>query len=226
MAIRAFLLDFYGTCVHEDDQAVEFIAKEIYQTSVLNEDIGEICKFWWAEYSNLYTSSFGKNFEQKRDIMTTAIHNTIENFRSTAKAQQLALNMFKLWQRPDIFADTKDFFEQSQVPICIVSNADKRDIECALSYTNLKPNMLVTSEDVRAYKPRTEVFNYALDKLNLRASEVLYIGDTISTDVVGAFQAGIDVVWLNRKNKPISPHLDETMVCSGLLDVFDLDIVF
>lgn len=226
MAIKAFLLDFYGTAVHEDDEAVELICNEIYQTCVSNEDITEISQYWWNEFSAMFTHAYGDGFDTKRNLMLNSIKKTVEYFNSTANPAQLAKHMFKLWQRPTIFTDTKKFLDKVKVPICIVSNADRKDIDCALNYHKLTPDLVITSEDAHAYKPRAEIFKLALSQLQLDPTEVLHIGDTITTDVVGAFQAGIDVVWINRKDKPISSHLDASMVCKSLMGVFDLNYPF
>lgn len=226
MAIKAFFLDFYGTCVHEDDEAVNYISAEIHKTCPDNVDISDINQFWWNEFSTHFSNAHGDNFDTKRNLMLLSIKNTIEHFKSTANPQSLSKHMFKLWQRPEIFPETKQFFERTQVPICIISNADRKDIECALNYHNLSPYMIITSEDVRSYKPSGQIFKSALKQMNLTSEEVIHIGDTISSDVVGAFKIGIDVVWLNRKDKPISDHLDETMVCKNLLEIFDLKYPF
>lgn len=52
----------------------------------------------------------------------------------------------------------------------------------ALSYHGLSPAGVFTSEDARAYKPRTELFNLALKKCGLLADKVIHIGDSISSD--------------------------------------------
>lgn len=94
--------------------------------------------------------------------------------------------MFAHWVKPPIFEDTREFFEKSPVPIFIVSNIDTSDIMDALSYHGLSPAGVFTSEDARAYKPRAELFNLALKKCGLSADEVIHIGDSISSDVIGS----------------------------------------
>lgn len=226
MAIKAFLLDFYGTVVNEDDEAVEFIANEIYQTSVSNEDLTEVCQYWWNEFAAMFSHSYGEGFQLQREIMIESIKKTVEYFNSTANPRELAKHMFKLWQRPTLFEDAKPFIDICPVPICLVSNADKKDIECAINYHELNFSMVITSEDAHCYKPRTDIFKLALEQFNLKPNEVIHIGDSISSDVVGAFKAGIDVVWLNRKEKPISSLLDKSMVVNSLLDVYRLPYPF
>ncbi len=218
MAIKGVFVDFYGTCVHEDNEAVELISNEIYETSVLNAGRRNICEFWWNEFSQLFNNACDNTFQNKRNLMTMAIASTVHEFKSSADPVHLAEFMFKQWQRPNIFAETKAFFEKCPYPIYILSNADRNDIECAVSYHKLTPQAIITSEDAFAYKPRKEFFTYALNQLGFAAYDVIHIGDTISSDVVGAFQVGIDVIWLNRYKKPVSEFLDKTMVSESLMD--------
>jgi putative hydrolase of the HAD superfamily len=53
-------------------------------------------------------------------------------------------------------------------------------------------------------KPDPEIFHHALSKFGLTADEVLMVGDNLLTDIIGAEQAGIRSVWINREEK--APH--------------------
>lgn len=50
-------------------------------------------------------------------------------------------------------------------------------------------------------KPDASIFEFALSKTGNQKSEALMVGDNIMTDVLGANQAGIKSVWLNREKK-------------------------
>ena len=58
----------------------------------------------------------------------------------------------------------------------------------------------VAARDVGALKPEPEVFNAALARAELDASQVLHVGDDPSADVEGARRAGLHAIWLNRHN--------------------------
>jgi len=58
------------------------------------------------------------------------------------------------------------------------------------------------SEDIKAPKPNPEIFNYAISSANARKSESLMIGDDWEVDVMGAYNIGIDQVYLNREASP------------------------
>jgi putative hydrolase of the HAD superfamily len=46
-----------------------------------------------------------------------------------------------------------------------------------------------------------------LDEAGVEAASVVHVGDDPDLDVVGAVQAGIQGVWLNRNGKPWPAHL-------------------
>jgi len=56
-----------------------------------------------------------------------------------------------------------------------------------------------SSEDVGFLKPSVHCFEHLLYNMGLKPSEVLYVGDSYSKDVVGAHSAGMDAVLVNSK---------------------------
>jgi FMN phosphatase YigB (HAD superfamily) len=60
---------------------------------------------------------------------------------------------------------------------------------------------VVTSEDVRAYKPRPGPFLAGLAALGLRADELVHVGDSAAYDVAGAAALGIDTGFVDRSRR-------------------------
>ncbi|MEF7437915.1 YjjG family noncanonical pyrimidine nucleotidase [Paenibacillus lautus] len=68
---------------------------------------------------------------------------------------------------------------------------------------------IVVSEDAGSQKPHEGIFDYAFDKLNHPdKSEVLMVGDSLTSDILGGIRYGIDTCWYNphRKANPTSIH--------------------
>lgn len=62
-----------------------------------------------------------------------------------------------------------------------------------------------SSADFGRVKPSTELFNAAIGEIlnaypNSTKEDMLFIGDTYETDIVGAHNAGLKTAWINRKN--------------------------
>ena len=68
---------------------------------------------------------------------------------------------------------------------------------------------IVISEDVGIAKPDPEIFTITLGKMELtQKDEILMIGDSLSSDILGGINAGIDTCWIKGngdKTKDIEP---------------------
>ena len=62
---------------------------------------------------------------------------------------------------------------------------------------------IVVSDEIGWRKPRRDIFDAALSRLGVRASESLFIGDRADMDVLGAQQVGMDAAWINRDGEPL-----------------------
>ena len=59
---------------------------------------------------------------------------------------------------------------------------------------------IIISGDVGWRKPKDIIFQAAINKLDIKASEALFVGDNYNADVVGSKAIDMDSVWINRKN--------------------------
>lgn len=200
--VKAVFADFYGTIVFEDGENVSKISNRIYETGN-EQSVSEIGSYWWNRFQKLFENAYGENFRTQRELETQSLIDTIEHFGSSEDGVKLSNEMFEYWVKPPIFEESKQFFDACPVPIYIVSNIDRSDVLQAIEYHGLKPAGVFTSEDARSYKPRKELFEYALEKTGLSPDEVVHIGDSLSSDVKGASSVGIKAIWVNRGNREV-----------------------
>ena len=57
---------------------------------------------------------------------------------------------------------------------------------------------IILSEDAGANKPSKDYFDYAFAKTNAVRGKTLMIGDNFTTDILGAQNSGVDVMFFNR----------------------------
>jgi 2-haloacid dehalogenase len=62
---------------------------------------------------------------------------------------------------------------------------------------------IVISEEVGIAKPDPRIFAPALEKLGIVAADVLYVGDSVTSDMAAARNAGMDFCWLNPNGIPV-----------------------
>jgi len=220
---KAVFLDFYGTLVHEDDVWIDEICGKIAVSSTVQATKGEIGRYWWDSFSSRLLPSYGDAFITQRDIELMALEETIAYFGSTCHSEELCQILFKHWQTlAPMFEDTLAFLRAVDIPRIIVSNIDRDDIEAAIHHNGLTFDHIITSEDARSYKPRSEMFQQALHISNLKPEDVLHIGDSLTNDIVGAHYAGIRAAWINRRNKPLPQHCTPDYTVHSLIELIPL----
>ncbi len=83
------------------------------------------------------------------------------------------------------------------IKLAVVSDAPAKEAWLRLSYLNLHHifDVVVTFEDTGERKPNPGPFRKALDRLKVKASETLMVGDWAERDVVGAAQVGMKTIF-------------------------------
>mgnify|MGYP003444703653 FL=1 len=76
---------------------------------------------------------------------------------------------------------------------------------------------IFVSEETGYQKPQIEFFNYVFSNVkNFEKSTSLIIGDSITADIMGGFNAGIDTCWFNRYNQTVDVSIQPTYVLRNL----------
>ena len=81
---------------------------------------------------------------------------------------------------------------------------------------------VIVSEAIGFAKPSPEIFNHALYRLDLTSAQVLYVGDSLAHDYVGAMQVKIDFCYYNRKNQILPQEAQPKFMISELLKLLEL----
>jgi 2-haloacid dehalogenase/putative hydrolase of the HAD superfamily len=202
MDYKAVLLDYYGTLVEEDDAELDKIIRFVAAHSPHAPSTEQVGRRWWQLMGTMCSEAHGPAFVLERKIEVESLRQVLHEFDVPSSADELVKPIFAHWQRPAAYADAIAFLGQLRAPLCIVSNVDDADLHSAMSQQGWTFAHVVTSEQCRAYKPRPEMFQCALQILGLQPRDVLHVGDSASSDIAGARGMGIDVAWINRHGKP------------------------
>jgi 2-haloacid dehalogenase len=129
-------------------------------------------------------------------------------------------------QRP-IHSDTLQALEilEGQCRIAVLSNADDRFLDPFIERLGIPFEAVLSSEEARCYKPRPELFHNMLKRLDVTPQEAVYVGDRQYEDVLGASEAGMRAIWLNRDRVALNPnltepdhHIDSLLAIPGLVN--------
>lgn len=84
-------------------------------------------------------------------------------------------------------------------------------------------NVVFVSEIIGHQKPKKKFFEYVSKQIKEKdKSKILLIGDSLTSDIKGAMNFGIDSVWLNLKNEERSEEIIPTYEIKSLAQIFDI----
>ena len=75
------------------------------------------------------------------------------------------------------------------------------------------------SDEVGCEKPSTAFFSAVLLAMDCSPDEALVIGDSLSSDILGANRSGIPCVWYNPEGKPQKPGIRADRIISDLDEI-------
>ena len=203
--LGAVLFDVGGTLVHPDwarlGELVEAETGALFTPNQMTE----------AFYAMLQVVD-SELIAQAHSKRTLEPHWTfLETFRSlgmdemACETMRTSLNVAHyerhLWCKPDPEASTVLVrLKRAGLRIAAISNTEDGRVNESLVLSSLASELefLIDSHKVGYRKPDAAIFQLGLDRLGLEPGEVAYVGDSFGHDVIGAQQAGLCPILLDR----------------------------
>lgn len=99
--------------------------------------------------------------------------------------------------------------------LCVASNGPYLQQKNRLKISGMLPYFsdIFISEEIGSSKPSEKFFNICMDRLNakteqtVKPDEVMIIGDSLSSDMIGGIQFGMQTCFYNPKTKPVPQGL-------------------
>ncbi len=141
----------------------------------------------WTRYQQIVLDSAGIKADQ--ELLAKVMKKAGELFKETA------------WVLFDDVLPTLKTLKQQKFAIGLLTNLAK-DMSSTCRNLGLEPylDVIVTSEEAGADKPNPVIFQAALQRAGVDASEAIHVGDQYKIDVVGARGVGINPILIDRYN--------------------------
>jgi FMN hydrolase / 5-amino-6-(5-phospho-D-ribitylamino)uracil phosphatase len=154
----------------------------------------------------------------RRESIRLALYRAGENPLLAEKAFEA---FFAERQRVDLFDDVRPALEflSSRFPLVSLSNGN-----ADLERVGLAPffRAAITARQFGVGKPDPRIFHAAAGALSVMPQDVLHVGDDATLDALGALNAGMQAVWVNRSDA-LWPHEAEPhLAVSNLTELCDL----
>ena len=206
--IKAILFDLDGTLLDRDRSLWRFIN---VQYGRLNDSLGHIPK---AEYVNrfieldcrghVWKDKVYQDLVEEFDISNATWEGLLEDY----------VTQFQFHCVPfDGLGEMLERLKQTGYLLGIVTNGRGEFQRRSIDGLGIRDyfDAVVVSEEEQLRKPQIEIFQRALDTLNVQACESLFVGDNPEADVVGAKNAGMKAIWKYNYGKKKPKEADATV---------------
>ena len=126
---------------------------------------------------------------------------------------------------PEVMA-VLNILKSMGVRMGVVSNTTNPGFmkENEMQVAGLKPyfEFAIYSSDTPYRKPHPSIFELAIESLNMKPEEVLFVGDNIFLDVIGAKNVGMKSAWINREHKNIPAGCEPDYELHSLEDLLQI----
>jgi putative hydrolase of the HAD superfamily len=138
------------------------------------------------------------------EIRRRAFERTLEHVGCPDKELAAHLNQIYLKHRfedIELYPDVVPTFDilAPHFKLGLLSNGNTYPERCGLDGSFA---FVVFSQDVQVVKPDPRIFHITAQRAGCELTEMLHVGDSLKNDVVGARNAGVPCVWLNREGIP------------------------
>jgi putative hydrolase of the HAD superfamily len=208
--IKAIFFDLYNTLVGYDPP------REVIQSRLL-KDLGVEAspeallqpimtadEFIYQEHARY---PLGKRSKEEIMALYSQYHGVILKEAGIEASKELITGILKKWMSSDykmtLFDDVAPTLTQLKergLILGLISNVD-RDITPLFQEVGLEAwlQVVVTSQEAGFSKPHPGIFQAALKKAGVEPSEAIYVGDQYQFDIVGANEAGMLGILLDRQ---------------------------
>ena len=139
---------------------------------------------------------------------------------SSVYLEQLAICSELMEEAEDVF---RALHRKSR--IAIITNGLRAVQRSRLAHSTIRYLItdIIISEEIGAAKPQAAFFDIAFSRLGHPAkSEVLIIGDSLSSDMPGGVNYGLDTCWFNPAGEPRPQNLAITHEIRHLHELLDI----
>lgn len=108
--------------------------------------------------------------------------------------------------------------------LCLVTNGVSKTQRGRLRGAKLMEYVsgVFISEEIGFHKPQKEFFDYVLKQMEAKADNALVIGDSVSSDILGGIQAGIDTCLYDPKKKGYPSDIIPTYSINRLEELLEI----
>lgn len=217
MAIKAVILDFGGTLsngdidwgpYHEKIRSILAGRGHLVEMSRLKKALSGAL----GDLNRVRTKGKELTFEEVYDLFLDRLEipgdrETLDelhdNYRNHLRADFL----------PCVEGVLKSLSEKYKVALLSNTMSDQPKLLLSENGFDQYFDLIICSRDMGLRKPNPKIFKYVLEKLEVKPSEAVHVGDSVEEDMIGARDSDVVGIWIKTSNQPLWSGYAISSIC-------------
>ncbi|WP_156299695.1 YjjG family noncanonical pyrimidine nucleotidase [Streptobacillus canis] len=221
---KILLFDLDNTLL-DFDQAEENALNEFLKEEGI-ENIEEFKAFYKPENKKLW-EKLEKKLITREELVNTRFAISFKHFGIDRDGKELSIKYTKKIGKQGVEIEgASEFLEKikDDYDIYAATNGITEIQNNRLKNANITKYLkkVYISQELGHGKPSKEFFEYLEKDLGFEKKEVLMIGDSLSADILGANNYGIDSIWFNNKNSENNTGIEPTYEAHNFDDILNI----
>jgi len=155
-------------------------------------------KAFWEHWEHRNIAHYWEPYRTYRQICELSLEETFAHFGLTGEASLIS-HYFDAFPRFSLYDDVVRTLDRlsRRYRLAVVSNID--DDLLALTPLQREFDLVCTAQRAKGYKPDGALFRYLIEHAGCAKEEILHVGQSQFTDLVGGKPLGLTIAWINRR---------------------------
>jgi 2-haloacid dehalogenase len=150
-------------------------------------------------------SNFTDTYEPYDQTTREALEYALDRYEIELSAGEID-EISSVFHELEVFDDVREGMKRlydAGYPLYIVSNGNSELLDTMVSRANIGDLIedIISADKIHTYKPDAEIYQYAAEQTEIPLENIAHVA-TPWYDIYGAIAAGMQGVWVNRKDDP------------------------
>lgn len=201
LKVKAVIFDLFETLVTEFSDGKRISKRSYNYMDLIGIPNNEFKQEWRSRSKERMTGVFVDYPSVVRDILSKRGIDIDEDTIEHLYQQRLSEKEIPFRQIQPIIIDLLSYLKEKDIKLGLVSNCTEEEVRYwKASRISGYFDEAIFSYEIGYAKPDERIYKLACERLNVKPSETIFVGDGGSDELVGAYQAGIrpvHAVWFN-----------------------------
>lgn len=195
--VKAIFINYKDIVVQDKGVDHGELVKRIISNSHIKDE-KELFQWVFKKETQIKEESYKETYLSAEEIFLKVLEKAIITYGLKENYDELRTLWMNHWMYGAFYNDVINFLQQCELPVYIVSDVSDQFVRVNLKRNNLHVHGILSSDSIKAYRPRKEVYQKAIELCECKPEEILWVTGFYELDGKYAKEEGLVPVIVDR----------------------------